>query len=281
MRFCFVILHYMTAFDTIECIESIKKLKVVCPIVVVDNASNNGSIETIEERYSEDKNIYIIKNKSNLGFASGNNVGYKYARETLNADFIVVSNNDIIVETSDMPKYIMEYYNENPFHLMGPDIISLVDNGHQNPMNPGVPERKRILKEIFRYRCMLLLSKMGLYNLLKTNDHHKNNKPIFYKQSITGKQLHGSFIIFSPDYIKNEEFAFRPGTFLYMEEAILFQYCRKKGYTMVYTPDIKVYHKEDSSTNSLFNAPKQKREFVFTNMIRSLKIYYNILNKMR
>lgn len=61
MRFCFVILHYMTAFDTIECIESIKLLNTVCQIVVVDNASNNGSIETIEEKYSEDKNIYIIK----------------------------------------------------------------------------------------------------------------------------------------------------------------------------------------------------------------------------
>lgn len=281
MKFCFVILHYMTALDTIECIESIKKLNTLCQIVVVDNASINGSIETIEEKYSEDKNIYIIKNKSNLGFASGNNVGYKYAREILNADFIVVTNNDIIVETSNMPEYILEYYKENPFHIMGPDIVSLVDHGHQNPMNPAKPDKKRIQKEILRYNCLLLLSKLGLYDILKPNTHPKENGSICYRKLIRGKQLHGSFVIFSPEYIKNEEFAFRPGTFLYMEEAILFQYCVKKGYTTVYTPDIKVYHKEDSSTNSLFNAPKQKREFVFSNMIQSLKIYKKLLNKTR
>lgn len=73
-----------------------------------------------------------------------------------------------------------------------------------------------------------MLSKLGLYDVLKPNAHHKENGVICYHKLTEGKQLHGSFVIFSPDYIKNEEFAFEPGTFLYMEEAILFQYCVKK-----------------------------------------------------
>ena len=48
MNYCFVILHYKTEKDTIECINSIKKLSGNYSIVVVDNASNNGSIEAVE-----------------------------------------------------------------------------------------------------------------------------------------------------------------------------------------------------------------------------------------
>ena len=62
MNFCFVILHYRTADDTIECIESIEKLNGVFNIVIVDNASNNGSIEEVEKLVGNRQNIYIIKN---------------------------------------------------------------------------------------------------------------------------------------------------------------------------------------------------------------------------
>lgn len=67
-----------------------------------------------------------------------------------------MSNNDIIVETPYMPEYILEYYKENPFHIMGPDIVSLVDHGHQNPMNPAKPDKKgsrRRFYDIIVYYC--------------------------------------------------------------------------------------------------------------------------------
>ena len=74
--FCYVILHYLTAEDTINCVESILKQNEECKIIIVDNASNNGSIEQIEERYKKNTSIIIIKNEKNLGFADGNNICY-------------------------------------------------------------------------------------------------------------------------------------------------------------------------------------------------------------
>lgn len=283
MIFCFVILHYRTAEDTIECIESIKRLNSVCPVVIVDNASNNGSIEKIEKIYLKETNIYIIKNGTNLGFASGNNVGYQYARNVLHADFIAVSNNDVIIESKNIVEYVVEYYKKNPFHLLGPDIESLVDHGHQNPCTPKFDSATKIKKEINRYKMLLLLSQIGLYDKLKRNKSTSvikidNNSWMDRTKNV---QLHGSFVIFSPKYIENEECAFKQGTFLYMEEEILYHYCKQKKYDMHYTPEIKVLHKEDSSTNSLFSATKEKREFVFKNMIKSLRVYLNIMQRDR
>lgn len=90
--YTFVILHYKSYIDTIECIESILKLPQKVQIVIVDNASENGSIDEICNEYKFMKNIHIIKNEDNLGFADGNNIGYKYAREKLKAKFILVCN---------------------------------------------------------------------------------------------------------------------------------------------------------------------------------------------
>ena len=116
MTFSFVILHYKTANDTIDCIESLLALERregdTISVVVVDNASNNGSLEILKEKYAGIDGITFLENRENLGFAKGNNVGYRYARETLHADFIAVLNNDIIVRSKDIVPRIAALYGE-------------------------------------------------------------------------------------------------------------------------------------------------------------------------
>lgn len=281
LNFCFVILHYKTVEDTIDCVDSIDTLDEKCQIVIVDNASNNGSIEKVEEYVKNKPYIYVIKNKENVGFADGNNIGYKFAKNVLHADFIAISNNDIIIDSQRFIHQCMEAYKKNRYYILGPDIESMVDHGHQNPMIASEPNIKHIRKEIIRYQVLYILSKIGIYDLLKNTKNRvskaeKMNLPLELAENV---QLHGSFLVFSPLFIKKEELAFRPGTFLYMEESILFTYCKKMGYKTVFYPAIKVFHKEDSSTNSMFTATKHKREFVFKNMIRSLKVYYHVLKE--
>lgn len=280
MKFCFVILHYKTHEDTIKCVESIQQINGEKAIVIVDNASNNGSIEIIENRFNSFQNIYILKNQYNLGFADGNNVGYKYAREELKADFVAITNNDIIVETKDFINIIITEYTKSPFHIVGPDIVSLVDGGHQSPMIKEQRSALGVRKEIIRYRALYMLSKMGLYDLLK-RENKERFKSVIHKQPLkeTNVQLHGAFVIFSPDFVRLEETSFRSGTFLYMEEAILYHYCISNNYSTLFLPDIVVRHKEDSSTSVLFSATKQKREFVFKNLIKSLRVYLKYLTQ--
>ncbi len=59
-------------------------------IIIVDNGSNDGSVDYIKKYFPK---VKIIKNKENKGFAEGNNIGIKYAK----GRFIVLLNNDMIV----------------------------------------------------------------------------------------------------------------------------------------------------------------------------------------
>ena len=280
MKFCFVILHYKTADDTIECIKSIEMLNDKAYIVVVDNASNNGSIEKVEKICNQYDNIHIIKNNENLGFAAGNNVGFRYAKNEVGADFIAVLNNDIIVPDKEFIHQVEALYADTKFDVAGPDIESLADHGHQNPMLTTVLSVKAVDKEIFRYKVLAIVNKTGLYEKLKKNRLEAEKTPVKKTEKrMENVTLHGAFVIFSKNFIDREEYCFRPGTFLYMEEAILYRYCMSQDYKLIYDPDIKVFHTEDSSTSSLFTASKDKRDFVFSNMVKSLKVYREILQR--
>ena len=279
MELCFVILHYRTSEDTIECVRSIQELDGKYNIVIVDNASQNGSIEKVESIFSSDNKIFIIKNQKNLGFAEGNNIGYDYARKQLHATMVAVLNNDIVIKQKNFISKVFQLYRKSNFYVASPDIISLVDNHHQNPVTEKIVSKSKVTKEIFRYRILRIFNKIGLYDILRKRSSNESNNSVKkeaqeYQENI---MLHGSFIILSPLFVIKEEKAFRPGTFLYMEEPILYKYCMLKNYKTVFDPSLVVYHKEDSSTNSLHSAAKAKREFVFKNMIKSLKVYRDLI----
>jgi GT2 family glycosyltransferase len=76
-----------------ECLHSIEK-QTFCgfEVIFVDNGSTDGSAEWVEERYGHW--VRIIRNRENLGFAEGNNVGIRVARGM----YIVLLNNDTVVE---------------------------------------------------------------------------------------------------------------------------------------------------------------------------------------
>lgn len=132
-----VILHYLTIDDTIECIENILRLKtnnIALNIIVVDNGSCNGTGLVLENKYKCNNNIKIILNSENVGFARGNNIGYKYGKEVKKSDFIICINNDIIIKDENFLLKILNSYKVFHFHCLGPKIISLKDNKNQNPV---------------------------------------------------------------------------------------------------------------------------------------------------
>lgn len=283
MVYGFVILHYLTDVDTCECITSIFEQ---CKgrrfeVVVVDNHSNNGSIERVRECFQDVKNVHILYNADNLGFARGNNVGYRYCKEQLGCDTIIILNNDILIGSNNLFECIEDDVQKYHPAVIGPDIESLIDGGHQNPMDISkAVSRKSVYKDIIRYTVLNLINRLGLYDMLyHFTGRHINNKKIFPKDiNIQNKvQLHGSFMIFTSTFTSVMDEAFCPQTFMYMEESILYQICKARGMTMLYDPKMIVYHKEDSATNALTASTKEKRAFVFTNIIKSSKVLLQYL----
>ncbi len=93
-----------------ECMDSLKEQTFRdFETILVDNGSTDGSAEFVEERYG--KFVRIIRNKKNLGFTGGNNVGIRAAR----GEYIVLLNND----TWAPPTWLNELVKATP---LGPPI---------------------------------------------------------------------------------------------------------------------------------------------------------------
>lgn len=97
MRAAIIILNYNGLKETLECLESIRKLKkdkLETEIIMIDNNSTDGSPEAL----AKIKDINFIQNDRNLGFSAGNNIGIKQALK-INSDLVLIVNNDTIVDS--------------------------------------------------------------------------------------------------------------------------------------------------------------------------------------
>ena len=280
MKISFVILHYLTINDTIECIESILNNIVYesLDIVIVDNGSTNNTGTELEDIYSSTNNVYILKNKENLGFAKGNNIGFQFAKNKLNSDFIVMANNDTIFNQKDFCVNLIEVYNKEKYDICGPEIISLIDHKNQNPVPKIFNKIEQVKKMKKKFKLLLLLSYFRFDDVFikLLNRKHINNTSRNIEN--TDIQLHGSCLIFSPDYIKKYQ-GLHEETFMYLEECILKYISERDNLKMIYSERITMYHKEDSATNVFLDKGYKKNRFYYKNSIESCQILINLMNK--
>ena len=96
MKISIVVLNYNGLENTLECLDSLKKCdldNLNVRIIVVDNNSQDGSTEALRQI----KDIDLVENQANFGFAGGNNIGIERAFQQ-NADAVLILNNDTIVD---------------------------------------------------------------------------------------------------------------------------------------------------------------------------------------
>lgn len=108
MNIAVVIVNYNGLADTLECIESVKKSSISTQIFVVDNASKNDEIKTIEKCFPE---VKTIRSDHNLGFAGGNNIAIRSALEN-GFDYVMLLNNDTIIDVNMVAK-MLDVVNHN------------------------------------------------------------------------------------------------------------------------------------------------------------------------
>lgn len=239
-----MILHYKNADITINCIDSIlEQIRAEYSIVVVDNASANGSYEQLLKRYKDNRRIYFLSNEENLGYAVGNNIGFRFAKEKLQAQWIILLNNDVIIQQPDFLQVIEKEYEKAPFYVLGPDIVT-PEGECQNPFRMQLPDLERVKKTLFHDRMVFILMKVKLQRPLRKLIGYNDKSPKkSRKDSIvdfTGV-LHGSCLIFSKDFIVRFDGLYE-GTFLYVEEEILCWILDRLGCRYSYSNQIQVVH---------------------------------------
>lgn len=275
-KFVFVILHYVNIEDTHECIESIKKLSYDnLEIVLVDNCSPDGSGKKLEEEYKSEKEIHVILNDKNLGFAKGNNKGFIYAKDILKADFICQINNDTLIEDENFIEKIIHYYEKEKYYIAGPDVISLINHNHQNPAI-----KFQTFKETIKLTIENIIRLFGYFSGTIDNiDKIYKNRPKKKKENkkintcdknikkVSDYALNGACWIYSPEYI-NEFNGMYSKTYMYGEELIMFYICKQLELNYAYIENTYIIHKEGSSTKKVFNS-KEKGIFFFSHATKS------------
>jgi GT2 family glycosyltransferase len=114
-----VILNWNNPQDTIECLHSVLSLNYPnFSTLVVDNGSTDDSVSKIKDNYPD---IEIIETNKNLGYAEGNNIGIRHAIQS-GADYILVLNNDTIVETNMLMELVRVAESRLDAGMIGPTI---------------------------------------------------------------------------------------------------------------------------------------------------------------
>lgn len=102
-----------------RCFSSLMTSSIPLRVVVVDNASGDGTVRYIKEHYPE---IHLIESNENLGFGRANNLGIRYALDH-DAAFVFLLNQDAWIETDTIEGLINvsqahpEYGILSPVHL--------------------------------------------------------------------------------------------------------------------------------------------------------------------
>lgn len=107
-----------------RCFDSLRQSKIPIHTIVVDNASNDGTIQYIEKNYPE---IILIKSDKNLGFGQGNNLGIRYALEK-NVDYVLLLNQDAWIEPNSIAEIINISTNNPEYGILGPMLIDSTKN---------------------------------------------------------------------------------------------------------------------------------------------------------
>lgn len=232
-----VILHFNGRKDTLECLESVKKLtknNYEILSVVVDN----GSEEPFEIQDSEFKvqNLEIIRNEKNLGFAGGNNVGIKYALAQ-GASHIIVLNNDTILNEDLVEELLATSQSQEQIGVVVPKIYFAKGFEYH---------KERYSKEDLGKVIWYAGGKMDWKNVI---GYHRGVDEIDRGQF--DKKEETDFATGCCMLVKREVFEkiglLDEKYFLYYEDSDFSQRIKKRGYKMVYNPKAFLWHKNAGS----------------------------------
>jgi GT2 family glycosyltransferase len=114
-----VVLNWNGGEDTLDCIRSLQRLDYPdYEIIVVDNASTDGSPQTIRREFPR---LALVENDRNLGFAEGNNIGIRIALNK-GSGYVLLLNNDTVVDPEILNVLVEAAEKDATIGFLGPKI---------------------------------------------------------------------------------------------------------------------------------------------------------------
>lgn len=200
-------------------------------IIIVDNASTDGSIEFMEELIKSPNypiNIKLIKNEANLGFAVAVNQGIEIAK----SEYIYSVNNDVELEWNALEEIIKAMdesikLGENPFSIQS----KMIQQHNRNLIDDAGDE----------YTILAWTKKIGDNQPV---EKYNNRKEIF--SSCAGATLYRKSVLF-------EIGLFDESFFAYVEDIDLSYRAQIYGYKNYFAPNSIIYHYGSGTSGSRYN----------------------------
>ncbi len=218
-----ITINYNGLNDTCALIESIP-FNDKMEVIVVDNASTNDEVSTINQRFPY---VKTIKSDKNLGFAGGNNLGIKAAK----GKYLFIINNDTIFKNFNVQPLIGRLESSKTIGIACPKIRFAWSN---NPI---------------QFAGYTPLSKITVRNQAIGFGEEDYGQ---YEKAHPTPYAHGAAMLIKREAI--EKVGLMPECyFLYYEELDWSMMFTRAGYEVWYEPASTIYHKESQSTGN--NSP--------------------------
>jgi len=114
-----VVLSWNRREDTLACLRSLAAADPAPHVIVVDNASSDGTADAVRREFPD---VELIENPENLGFAEGNDVGIRRALAH-GADHVLVLNNDTEVDPGFLAPLLDEAGRRPDAGALSPKIL--------------------------------------------------------------------------------------------------------------------------------------------------------------
>lgn len=217
--------------------ESLKGSKLLFEVIVVDNASRDGSQELLNNKYPR---VQTVFNKENLGYGKANNQGVKKAR----GKYVLLLNSDINVANGAIEE-LAHFMEGNPTSFVGAKLFN-EDGTPQASCGPMYT-----LPVVF---TMLFCKGDSLGITRYSPDEVK------LVDWVSGACLMGAKQAFLDVGLFDE------GIFMYMEEIDLLYRAKQKGYTILFYPNARFNHTGAASSAN--------RKTPVVNIYRGLLYFY-------
>lgn len=233
-----IIVHFNTDEETLECLESLSKIKhkgLTVHTYVVDNGSKNPL--HIPERVMS-KTTKLIRSDANLGFTNGNNLGITVALRELEPDYFLLLNNDTTVRPDFLEKLVAAAVAEPKLGMAVPKIYFYP--GREFHLKSYTPAE----------RGNVLWFAGGSIDWANLDAFHRGVDELDRGQfdNISETEFATGCCILIPRSVLERAGSLDPRYFLYLEDVDWSLRVKQAGFELRFVPESVVWHKNAGSS---------------------------------